>query len=175
MLTSGPNSATRSNPIVMALTDSAQAGSAAEMLQSRSPGSQSENASASTTPQSPQVAQKMVRREGKDWALPDSMRGIGGTEFVRPISMRCHHDRYELIEQGRVVQTFPFGSSGAYQPTLQLATAIRDRVQTWGATMQGGYWRPTLEVSVGPHAEQRFHELESLMKDSGVDITRRSP
>jgi hypothetical protein len=174
-MTSGANSASRSNPIVMALTDSGQAGSAAEMLQSGSPGSQSENASASTTPQPPQVAQKMVRREGKNWALPDSMRGIGGTEFVRPISMRCHHDRYELIEQGRVVQTFPFGSSGAYQPTLQLATAIRDRVQTWGATMQGGYWRPTLEVSVGPHAEQRFHELQSLMKDSGVDITRRSP
>lgn len=117
----------------------------------------------------------MVRREGQNWAMPEAFRGMGGTEFIRPISMRCRHDRYELIERGRVVQTFTFGQDGVYQPTLQLATAIRDRVQAWGATMQGGYWKPQLDVSVGPHAEQRFHELQTLMKDSGVDVVRRAP
>ncbi|MFG0289188.1 MAG: hypothetical protein ACF8CQ_13505 [Rhodopirellula sp. JB044] len=125
--------------------------------------------------QSPQVTQKMVRREGKDWALPESLRGMGGTEFVRPISMRCHHDRFELVDQGQVVRTFAFDQQDVHGATLQLATAIRDRVLGWGATMQGGYWKPQLEVSVGPHAEQRFHELQILMQGSGVDVVRRSP
>ncbi|EMI45970.1 hypothetical protein [Rhodopirellula sp. SWK7] len=160
------------SPVAMKLSDPGQSG-AANSAQS---GSASEsNQDASQSPQSPQVAQKMVRREGKDWALPDAMRGIGGTEFVRPISLRCHHDRFELVEQGQVVQTFRFEQQDVYRPTLQLATAIRDRVMGWGATMQGGYWKPQLEVSVGPHAEQRFHELEILMQGSGVDVVRRTP
>ncbi|MCM2371340.1 hypothetical protein [Aporhodopirellula aestuarii] len=158
--------------VAMALSNPGQPGSP----ESSANGSSSESGqSSSQSPQSPQVAQKMVRREGKDWALPEAFRGMGGTEFVRPISMRCHHDRFELIEQGQVVQTFTFDQQDVYGPTLQLATAIRDRVMGWGATMQGGYWRPRLEVSVGPHAEQRFHELQTLMQGSGVDVVRRSP
>ena len=107
--------------------------------------------------------------------MPEAFRGMGGTEVVRPISMICHHDRYELLEQGRVVATFPFQRGDVYQSTIQLATAVRDRVATWGATLPGGRWQPRLDVQVGPHAEQRFHELETLMKGSGVEINRRTP
>ena len=166
------NSAGNANPVAMALTDAQQSGSP----QSGSTSGSNEPSSASTSaPATPQVAQNMVRPEGQDWALPDAFRGMGGTEFIRPISMRCHHDRFELIEQGRVVQTFPFGEEGTYRPTIQLATAIRDRVANWGATMQGGYWKPRLEVSVGPHAESRYLELEKLMQNSGVEVIRRLP
>lgn len=170
--TSTAQNASSSNAIAMALSDAGQSGSPQSGNSSGSPQTADASTSAPTTPQ---VAQKMVRPEGEDWALPDAFRGMGGTEFVRPISMRLQHDRYELVEQGRVVQTFPFGDDGIYRPTLQLATAIRDRVANWGATMRGGYWKPRLEVSVGPHAEQRFVEFEKLMQNSGVEVARRSP
>jgi len=177
---SGDSSASSMNSIAMTLRESGAGGSPGA---SSDPSGASADDATSDAEFSPsqaeeaaaQVAQKMVRREGKNWAMPDAFRGMNGTEFVRPISMRCHHDRYEIIEQGRVVQTFPFGQEGVYEPTLRLATSIRDRVMTWGATMQGGYWKPQLEVSVGPHAEQRFNELQSLMHNSGVDVVRRSP
>ncbi|WP_404308901.1 hypothetical protein [Neorhodopirellula lusitana] len=120
------------------------------------------------------AASNLVRREGRDWAMPEAFRGMGGTEVVRPISMVCRHDRYELLEQGRVVTTFPFANQGVHQSTLQLATAVRDRVSRWGATLPGGRWQPRLDVQVGPHAEQRFHELETLMQGSGVEIYRRT-
>lgn len=132
-----------------------------------------------TSPSNPSVTmssnQNQVRRDGRDWAMPEAFRGMGGTEVVRPISMICHHDRYELLDQGRVVATFPFHRGDVYQSTIQLATAVRDRVAGWGATLPGGRWQPRLDVQVGPHAEQRFHELETLMKGSGVEINRRTP
>lgn len=170
--TSTAKNGSSADPIAMALSDAGHTGSPPSGGGSGS--DQTADASASA-PSTPQVAQKLVRPEGEDWALPDAFRGMGGTEFVRPISMRLQHDRYELVEQGRVVQTFPFGEDGIYRPTIQLATAIRDRVANWGATMRGGYWKPRLEVSVGPHAEQRFVEFEKLMKNSGVEVARRTP
>ncbi len=160
------------NAVAMALSDAGQAGSPQSGSTS---GSNDPPSSAQSPPASPQVAQNLVRPEGRDWALPDEFRGMGGTEFIRPISMRCQHDRYELVDQGRVVKTFPFGKDGIEQPTIELATAIRDRVANWGATMRGGYWKPRLEVSVGPYAEKRFREFEQLMQNSGVDVIRRTP
>ncbi|CAN0372858.1 unnamed protein product, partial [Hapterophycus canaliculatus] len=132
----------------------------------------------SDTPSMPTMqmpTQNTVRREGRDWAMPEAFRGMGGTEVVRPISLICHHDRYELIDQGRLAATFPFVSGNVYKPTMELATAIRDRVATWGTTLPGGRWSPRLEVQVGPHGEQRFHELKTLMQGSGIEIHRRSP
>ncbi len=159
----------------MALSDAGHAG-AAGSPPSGSASEANESAGASQSASAPpQVAQNRVRPEGKDWALPEAFRGMGGTEFIRPISMRCQHDRYELVEQGRVVQTFPFGDDGIDHATIELATAIRNRVASWGATMRGGYWKPRLDVSVGPHAEPRFREFEKLMQNSGVEISRRTP
>lgn len=117
----------------------------------------------------------LVRRDGREWAMPEAFRGMGGTEVVRPIAMVCHHDRYELMENGRVVASFPFANDGVYNSTLQLATAIRDRVSSWGATLPGGRWQPRLDVQVGPHGEQRFNEMRTLMQGSGIEINRRTP
>ncbi|WDQ16176.1 hypothetical protein [Rhodopirellula sp. P2] len=123
--------------------------------------------------QSQQPPSNTVRREGQDWALPRSMAGINGTQVVRPIAMVCYHDRYELVQNNTVVATFPFENDSVYNATLKLATAVRDRVDGWGATLPGGRWQPRLDVLVAPHADQRFHELQTLMHDSGVEITRR--
>ncbi len=127
----------------------------------------------STNMQAPQQPTKTVRREGRDWALPRSMAGINGTQVVRPIAMVCHHDRYELVQNNVVVETFPFENNSIYNATMELATAVRDRVDSWGATLPGGRWQPRLDVLVAPHADQRFHELQTLMNGSGVEITRR--
>ena len=175
------------SPGGQAQSPSAQATASSQTAGSPPPGSESSSSedcescenpgSPSSSPSNPQSqsAQDLVRREGRDWAMPDAFRGMGGTEVVRPISMIVRHDRYELLDRGRVVASFPFARQGVHQSTLQLATAVRDRVSQWGATLPGGRWQPRLEVQVGPHAEQRFHEMETLMQGSGVEIQRRSP
>lgn len=153
----------------------AHAGAAASLQSEAASSSDESNRAAQSASTSSPMPQNQVRREGADWALPEAFRGMGGTEFIRPISMRCQHDRFELVERGRVVQTFLFGEDGIDHATIELATAIRNRVANWGATMRGGYWKPRLDVSVGPHAEPRFHEFEKLMQNSGVAIARRTP
>lgn len=139
------------------------------------PADQTPPSDPTSTPSMQMNSQNQVRRDGRDWAMPQAFRGMRGTEVVRPISMICHHDRYELIEQGRVIATYPFTGGNVHKSTMQLATAIRDRVANWGTTLPGGRWQPRLEVQVGPHGEQRFHELQTLMQGSGIEIQRRSP
>ncbi|MEP0060607.1 hypothetical protein [Rhodopirellula bahusiensis] len=156
-----------------------QSASASVSQSSASPPSSSQAPDSANQPppsmnmQSQQQPSATVRREGRDWALPRSMAGINGTQVVRPIAMVCHHDRYELVQNNVVVATFPFENSSVHKATMQLATAVRDRVDGWGATLPGGRWQPRLDVLVAPHADQRFHELQTLMHDSGVEITRR--
>jgi len=133
---------------------------------------QSDPASMSGQP-APPAGQPPVRRVGKDWALPASLAGMRGTEVIRPIQMVCYTDRFELIDQGRVVQQFRFDEWGLERATMELATAVRDRVSQWGATLPGGRWQPRLDVLVAPHADRRYHELRTLMQNSGVEVTRR--
>jgi hypothetical protein len=46
-------------------------------------------------------------------------------------------------------------------------------IERWGIAVAGGYWKPVLRVRIEPGAEPRFHELESLLRDSGLVIERR--
>lgn len=138
-----------------------------ENLSSSPPGATA--GSAGADPGSPPI----TSRQGSNWAMPRDMAGQRGAEVIRPITMVCHPDKYTLIDRGQVVAEFPFDSSGSYNATLQLATAVRDRVSQWGATMPGARWQPRLDVLVEPHADRRFHELRTLMNGSGIDVQRR--
>ncbi len=118
-----------------------------------------------------------VRREGKDWALPDSVARSRGTEIVRPIRLRCYHDRFVLVDTVNPSSSlaFRFNGDDVRTATLEMATAVRDRVETWGASLPGGRWQPRLEVEVMPHGEQRFHQLRTFMTGSGVEVRAAAP
>ena len=38
---------------------------------------------------------------------------------------------------------------------------------------RGMYWRPVLQVSVAPDAQQRFAELAALLEGSGLTVERK--
>jgi len=46
-------------------------------------------------------------------------------------------------------------------------------MERWGMAVAGGYWKPTLKVTVFPGAETRFWELQALLAGSGIDVERR--
>ncbi|MEM1224323.1 MAG: hypothetical protein AAGJ40_01435 [Planctomycetota bacterium] len=125
-------------------------------------------------PNQPIPTPPITSRQGNDWALPSHMAGQVGTEMVRPIAVICAPDRFVLLDREQPVADFPITQRGVQDATLKMATAIRDRVATWGATIPGGRWQPQLEVRVQPHAERRFHELRTLMQGSGIDVIRSS-
>ena len=62
----------------------------------------------------------------------------------------------------------------AQRASLELATAIRDRVEQWGASLPGGRWQPVLEVDVQPGGEVRFQQLQMILRDSGVKVVRKN-
>jgi hypothetical protein len=103
------------------------------------------------------------------------MAGSHGNEIVRTIRVQCFHDRFVLLPPGSGGPTEMFGFSDGQvnRATLELATAVRDRVQQWGAAIPGGRWQPRLDVEVMPRGEARFHQLRTLMNGSGVEVQGR--
>ncbi|MEM9589306.1 MAG: hypothetical protein AAGA03_18645, partial [Planctomycetota bacterium] len=114
-----------------------------------------------------------VRRQGRDWALPQELQSSVGTSLVRTIRMRCDVDRFVLLpSRSSEGHTVTFGDGDVNRASLELAALVRDRIKDWGAALPGGRWQPRLEVQVMPNAEQRFHQLQMLLRGSGVDVER---
>ncbi|MFK8111550.1 MAG: hypothetical protein AB8B91_05095 [Rubripirellula sp.] len=154
-----------------------QAASPSSSTQAGAPNRSHQNQAApqTTVDLSPQQ-QELVKRSGSDWALPNHMAGQSGNSIVRTIRVECFTDRFVLIApaSGGATQVFGFSDADVDHASLQLATAVRDRIERWGAALPGGSWLPTLEVQVAPGGEDRFYQLKSLLQNSGVDVIGRS-
>ena len=120
--------------------------------------------------------QELVKRQGRDWALPRSLVGVGGNKIVRTIRVQCYEDRFVLLppSTGGPTEMFGFSDGEVNRATLQLATAVRNRIARWGTALPGGRWQPRLDVEVMPAGDTRFHQLRTLMRDSGVEVTGRA-
>jgi hypothetical protein len=62
------------------------------------------------------------------------------------------------------------------QPTEQVldefAAALRAHMKDWGLAGNGLYWRPVLQLNIGPQGQQQANRLSRLLEDSGVEIDR---
>ena len=59
---------------------------------------------------------------------------------------------------------------GPQQAGNQLAVALRKRVDSWGLSLPGGYWSPTLTIEAANDAQQSVARMEKLLEGSGVEI-----
>ena len=132
--------------------------------------------SAAAPTAAPPSGAELVKRQGNNWALPRSLAGAYGNKIVRSIRVECYPDRFVLLPSAGsgATEVFGFSDGQVNRATLQLATAVRDRVQRWGAAIPGGRWQPRLEVDVKRRGEARFHQLRTLMHGSGVEVTERT-
>jgi hypothetical protein len=118
---------------------------------------------------------ELVRRVGRQWALPESVAGMGGNAIVRSIRLQCYPDRFVLLSAKNegATEVFSFFNGDVERATLELATTLRDRIDQWGPALPGGRWQPRLEVQVKPRGQMRFHQLRTLMNDSGIEVVGR--
>ncbi len=123
----------------------------------------------------PQSTRKSIQRKGKDWALPDNVAGLNGTAVVRTIRVVCYNDRLVLLPpaSGGATEMFGFSDGQIDRATLELASAVRDRIEMWGPSLPGGRWQPRLDVEVTRDGTARFEQLRSLMNGSGVEVIGR--
>jgi hypothetical protein len=115
----------------------------------------------------------MALTKGANWALPDSTASATG--ITRPITIHCYPDRLVVLPDrldARDPQAVPL--DGATRDSMEaLVSAIWTHMERWGMAVAGGYWKPTLRVTVFPGAETRFWELQALLAGSGIDVERR--
>ncbi len=52
----------------------------------------------------------------------------------------------------------------------EFVSALRERIEEWGLAGNGMYWRPVLQLNVGPDAQLTASRVVHLLQDSGVDI-----
>ena len=107
---------------------------------------------------------------GRGWA---ASRAEGkATPVSRPINVIALQDRWLLRSDSNATS---FDASitmeeGPQQAGNQLATAIRKRVDSWGLSLPGGFWSPTLTIEAANDAQQSVDRLERLLEGSGVEI-----
>ena len=118
-----------------------------------------------------------LRREGRNWAIPKRMVGMQGNAIVRSIRIECHPDHFVMLASGAAGSTEVFGFTGGEvnfnQATLQLASAVRERIERWGPALPGGRWEPQLQVTIMPGSERRYSDLQEGFRGSGIEVTGR--
>jgi hypothetical protein len=99
----------------------------------------------------------------------------GATGITRPIAVECHCDRLVIMpDQGHAERPRVVPVVGPVRGSIeQFVSAIWQHMDGWGMAVAGGYWKPVLKVSVATDAEARYRELETLLKDSGVEVERK--
>ncbi len=115
-------------------------------------------------------AKPIATSEGKNWA---QKRGDGkATPVSRAMVMVAINDKWYLRSEvgGRRFDATIDLNQGADEVSEQLAQAIRDRVDSWGLSVRGGYWVPTVVIESASDAQRSVARLERLLEGSGVEI-----
>jgi len=107
---------------------------------------------------------------GKDWAT--SRMDNRSTPVSRPIRMIVLQDRWFMCSEG---QDWKYDAEisleqGPQAASAELQESIRDRVESWGLSLPGGYWVPSLSVQAAADAEQSLLRMQRLLEGSGVII-----
>jgi hypothetical protein len=107
---------------------------------------------------------------GKDWAT--SRMDNRSTPVSRPIRIIVLQDRWLMCSEG---QDWKYDAEisleqGPQAASSELQESIRDRVESWGLSLPGGYWVPSLSVQAAADAEQSLLRMQRLLEGSGVII-----
>lgn len=107
---------------------------------------------------------------GHDWA---ASRAEGkATPVSRSIHIVALKDKWLLRSDvdPNIFEVSMTMDDGPQQAGNQLAVAMRKRVDSWGLSVLGGYWSPTLTIEAANDAQQSVARLERLLEGSGVEI-----
>lgn len=140
----------------------------------RIPGARASSASAGESKKKTSGAESDLKpislTAGKDWAT--SRMDNRSTPVSRPIRIIVLEDRWLMCSEG---QDWKYDAEisleqGPQAASAELQESIRDRVESWGLSLPGGYWVPSLSVQAAADAEQSLLRMQRLLEGSGVII-----
>lgn len=104
------------------------------------------------------------------WAVPEHDRKA--TPVSRSIRIVALEDRWLIRKEDSETQftTEIELAAGPRQARETLERAIRDRVDSWGLSLPGGYWVPAITIESASDAQQSVERLQKMLDGSGVEI-----
>ncbi len=105
---------------------------------------------------------------GKDWAT--TRMDNRSTPVSRPIRIIVLDDRWLLRNEQNPSKydTEILLEEGPQVAGAKLKEAIRDRVESWGPSLPGGYWTPALSAETASDAQKSLSRLQRLLDSSGA-------
>jgi hypothetical protein len=100
----------------------------------------------------------------------------GAVPIKRPIQVVIREDQISLLPTRHATQgieatgTVISLNQSLDQVSDEFVAALKTRIDGWGLAGNGLYWRPVLELHVGPDAGKTTSKIVQLLKNSGVDV-----
>lgn len=116
-------------------------------------------------------AASIASTRGKGWA--SSRQDSKATPVTRPIRIVALQDRWLLRKEGSDSQ-FDLEielAPGPQHASASLEKAIRNRVDSWGLSLPGGYWSPSITIESASDATLSVHRLQRFLDGSGVEVS----
>ena len=116
----------------------------------------------------------IANSQGNNWAVQSGQPGA--VPIRRKIQVVVRKDRMAMLPSRHV--TSGVGATGReislHQAESQISkefiSALRERMSEWGLAGSGLYWRPVLELNMGPDAKYSAFQIMHLLKNSGVEV-----
>jgi len=125
----------------------------------------------------------IAESRGSDWAVQNATRNA--IPVRRTIQVVVRQNQLALLPSRHATQgaeatgTVISLDQSLNQISDEFVAALKTRIDEWGLAGNGLYWRPVLELHVGPDAAKTAALLNHLLKDSGVELrlpeTAQSP
>ncbi|MBP86675.1 MAG: hypothetical protein CMJ64_08165 [Planctomycetaceae bacterium] len=113
-------------------------------------------------------------RRGANWGVPKASGNA--TAYRIPVRVICRTDRFVILPRPseNVAPTEVMAADPLDETVDDFVKALWQQIDGWDDAPVGGYWLPILEVYVPPGAEERFIDLATVLKGSGIQVQRQA-
>ncbi|MCI0335228.1 MAG: hypothetical protein L0228_18620 [Planctomycetes bacterium] len=111
---------------------------------------------------------------GVNWKAPRAnVRAVAVRRTIR-IVVRGDHigilsDESRSARSGPVGKTIPF-KRDTVESMDEFVEAVENQVEAWGIAGDNLYWKPVLEIQVGPDGGRRAEDMARLLKNSDIEV-----
>jgi hypothetical protein len=116
----------------------------------------------------------LARRRGKNWALPKGAER--SVPITREITVVVSANTLAVMSDDPWApprKVIPLTRSTA-DALDEFRSTLCSVMEDWGIAGRGMHWRPLLRVEVTPGGQDRYVELEALLRDSGIILKRKA-
>ncbi len=116
------------------------------------------------------------RGRGSNWGLSGATSRSTG--ITRPLQVVVLLDRLVLVpERGvsRPAEQIKISPQMSQAELDQFVETVQLEMKSWGLAVEGGYWKPILQIEVAPDAERHYADLVRGLEGSGFEIERKRP